>query len=214
MNVDESQIVFPERLADVFRLLRSGRHLCVDDGKNFRDLELHEQQYTNLFRSLGYDLVRHGQGFYYFGGSNSLSTKGLRAITLFMMILFQHLEDNKFSDPDRAWERTLTHRIFEINKLPHFETAQRRALMFSLGIDPENLRERVLRLMSRLGMLSLRGGNQFQFRAPIYRFVELCMEFSVEEVVTNDPIANESTDTEESEGYDAGQWEDVEDSEA
>ena len=125
----------PKQLAQVFRLLRQGKHVCRDDGAVFRDLERHEGRYRVVFQALGYQLIRHDRGFYYFQGDNTLPTVRLQAVTLFVLILFQELEEKKFQEPDRAWEKLLTSRIFHVDELPHFATARRRDLMQSVGVS-------------------------------------------------------------------------------
>lgn len=221
MNETGNNTEYPTQLASVFRLLRSGRHLCVEDKADFRDLQTHFDQYESIFLALGYNLERHHQNFFYFGGGSTLATKGLQSITLFMLILFQHLDDNKFSDPDRAWQQTLTNRLFTIDELPHFDTVQRRSLMFSLDITQDNLRDKVLRNLNRLGFINLIGSKQFQFRAPVYRFVELCLDYanldgleSVEEAKENDselPNVKEKVATNPEDSLsDEEMWEDVE----
>ena len=171
----------PGRLAEVFRSLRSGRHICRDDVSEYRDLDRNEEQYRAIFAGLGYELVHHGQGFYYFKGGNQLSTQRLQAITLFTMILFQDLDDKKFQESDRAWERKLVTRTFTVNELPHFKTPQRRGMLFTVGVDQGNLHEKVLRPMARYGILQILGTDAFQFRSPVYRFVELCMKIAGED---------------------------------
>lgn len=168
----------PARLAEVFRSLRSGKHISRDDVADYRDLDRNEELYRALFAGLGYELVHHGQGFYYFKGSNQLSTQRMQAIAIFVLILFQDLEDKKFQDADRAWERKLLLRAFAINELPHFQTAQRRSMLLTVGVTPETLHEKVLRPMARYGMLEMTGPEHFQFRSPIYRFVDVCMKFA------------------------------------
>ncbi len=165
----------------MFRSLRSGRHICRDDVADYRDLERNEELYQWLFRGLGYELVHHGQGFYYFKGDNSLSTQRLQGITLFMLILLQDLEDKKFRDADRAWERRLLTRSFQVNDLPHFQTAQRRSLLYAVGVTPDTLHEKVFRPMSRYGILEMTDPDGFRFRPPVYRFVDLCMQFAEED---------------------------------
>ncbi len=171
----------PERLAEVFRSLRTGRHICRDDVADYRDLDRNEERYRALFQGLGYELVHHGQGFYYFKGGNYLSTQRLQAITLFMLILFQDLEDKKFQEADRAWERKLLTRVFSVNELPHFQTSQRRSMLFTVGVTSDTLHDKVLRPMVRYGMLEMTASDRFQFRSPVYRFVDLCMRFADEE---------------------------------
>lgn len=181
----------------------------------FRDLDRNEEQYRALFQGLGYELVHHGQGFYYFRGGNSLTTQRLRAVTLFTLILFQDLEDKKFQEANRAWERMLLTRVFGINELPHFETPQRRSLMFHVGVTPETLHEKVLRPMARLGMLEMIGSEQFQFRSPIYRFVDLCMQFANEDWEPVQPATAGENETSKSPIMDGASatWMDDEDEE-
>lgn len=162
----------------MFRSLRSGKHISRDDVADYPDLDRNEEMYRALFAGLGYELVHHGQGFYYFKGSNQLSTQRMQAIALFVLILFQDLEDKKFQDADRAWERKLLLRAFAINELPHFQTAQRRSMLLTVGVTPETLQEKVLRPMARYGMLEMTGPEHFQFHSPIYRFVDVCMKFA------------------------------------
>lgn len=148
---------------------------------DYRDLERNEDLYRALLGGLGYELVHHGQGFYYLKGGNYLSTQRLQAITLFVLILFQDLEDKKFQNADRSWERLLLTRTFDVNELPHFQTPQRRSMLFTLGVTAETLAERVLRPMARFGMLEMVGVNNIQFRSPVYRFIDLCMKIADED---------------------------------
>jgi chromosome condensin MukBEF MukE localization factor len=174
----------PERLATVFRLLRKGRHICRDDGADYRDLAHNEEPYRVLFQGLGYTLVHHGQGFFFFEGTQNLTSQRLQSITLFMLILFQDLEDRKFQGADRAWERSLLSKVFNLDDLPHFHTSQRRSMMLSLNITKDALHEKVLQPMSRMGMLDLIGTNHFHFRSPVYRFIDLCIRFADDETGT------------------------------
>ena len=171
-------VSLPARLAVVFRSLRNGKHICRDDIAEYRDLERNEELYRALFLGLGYELVHHGQGFYYFKGDNNLSSQRLQAISLFVLILFQDLEDKKFQESDGAWERRLLTRSFATNELPHFQTPQRRNLMFAVGVTADTLHERILRPLVRYGLSEMVGTEQFRFRSPIYRFVDVCMQFA------------------------------------
>jgi hypothetical protein len=111
-----------------------------------------------------------------------------------MLILFRDLEDKKFQEADRAWERKLLSRIFTVSELPHFQTSQRRSMLFTVGVTEETLHEKVLRPMARYGMLEMAGSDQFQFRSPIYRFVDLCLRFADEDwesMSTDDEGAND-----------------------
>lgn len=169
---------FPARASSVFRALRMGRHLCRDDGEDFFDLQRHEDRYAALFAALGYKLVHHGQGFFYFTSDSPLQSQRMRSVTLFLLILFQDLEDKKFSQPDRSWERSLLERRFVVNELPHFATAQRRTMMDAVGVTRANVEARLLRSLNHLGMTEPAGAGSFRFRPPVYRFVDLFIRYA------------------------------------
>ncbi|MGA2254052.1 MAG: hypothetical protein ABSG53_05265 [Thermoguttaceae bacterium] len=168
----------PKRLAEVFRLLRTGRHICVEDGAAYRDLENDEERYQLVLEGLGYELVHHAHGFYYLKGGPSLTSRRLQAITFFLLVLFQDLEEHKLQDNPRGWVQTLTNRVFDIEKLPHFGTTQLRELMTRLGVAKDTLRTQVLGPLKSLGMISMRDEGRFRFRPPIYRFVDLTLEYA------------------------------------
>ena len=171
----------PDQLAEVFRALRLGKHLCRDDGVLFRDLEQNHDTYRLLLGRLGYELVRHGMGFYYLQGSSVLSSQRLEGVTLFVLLLFQDLEDRKFENRERLWEKTILSRVFVVNELPHFATAEKRKMMNAVGLTPDTLTKKVLRVLASQGMLELMPQGQFRFRAPIYRFVDLCLQYASDE---------------------------------
>jgi chromosome condensin MukBEF MukE localization factor len=168
----------PHKLSDVFRLLRKGRHICVEDGPNYRIVEQEEDRYRTVLDALGYELIHHAQGFYYIKGGKTFSSRGLQSITIFVFLLFQHLEDNKQGEPDHTWVRSLTTKRFLIDELPHFGTQQHRAMMASLELTRATLHQRVLRVLDQLGMLEFIDDRSFRFRSPIYRFVDLCMAYA------------------------------------
>lgn len=170
----------PARLARVFRLLRSGRHLSRDDGADFLDLDRHHAQYAHILSGLGYELQHHSQGFYYVEGKGSVRSNRLRGALLFLFILFQDLDEKKFQTDDRSWERSVLRRTFRIAEMPHFQTAQRRAMMSAVGVDEEHL-IRVLQLLERLGVVRMLPEKQFEFLAPVYRFIDLCIHYAEDE---------------------------------
>lgn len=168
----------PKRLAEVFRLLRTGRHICVEDGAVYRDLDNDEERYQVVLAGLGFELVHHAQGFYYLKGGPSLTSRRLQAVTFFVLVLFQDLEEHKLQDNPRGWVQTLTNRVFDIESLPHFGTTQLRELMARLGVAKDTLRTQVLGPLKSLGMISMRDDGHFRFCPPIYRFVDLTLEYA------------------------------------
>lgn len=170
----------PPRLSSVFRSLRSGRHLSREDGADFLDLDRNRVQYTHVLAGLGYDLRHHAQGFYYLEGAGAVRSERMRASLLFLLILFQDLEERKFQSDDRSWERTLLRRTFRVADLPHFHTAQRRAMMSAVGVDEAGL-TRVLQFLERLGVVRMLPEGQFGFLAPVHRFIDLCIRYAEDE---------------------------------
>jgi len=171
----------PDQLADVFRALRLGKHLCRDDGTLYRDLEQNEAAYHLILERLGYELIRHGMGFYYLQGGSVQSSQRLESLTIFVLLLFQDLEDRKLENRERMWEKTLLLRVLSIAELPHFATAEKRKMMSAVGVTPDTLQRKVLRTLASLGMVELMPQGQFRFRAPIYRFVDLCLRYASDE---------------------------------
>lgn len=177
MNDDGFTATLPTRLASVFRLLRSGRHLSREDNADFLDLDRNHEQYSHLLSGLGYELRHHPQGFYYLEGSGAVRAKGMRAALVFLLILFQDLDEKKFQSEERVWERTLLRRSFRIAELPHFHTAQRRAMMSAVAVDEVGL-TRVLQFLERLGVVQMLPEGQFAFFAPVHRFIDLCVRYA------------------------------------
>jgi hypothetical protein len=50
--------------------------------------------------------------------------------------------------------------------------------MQSQGITPENFNRQPLGFMSQLGIIEIHNNSSFHFLPPIYRFVDLFLEFS------------------------------------
>lgn len=177
MTDDGFTATLPPRLASVFRLLRSGRHLSREDNADFLDLDRNHEQYSHLLSGLGCELRHHPQGFYYLEGSGAVRAERMRAALVFLLILFQDLDEKKFQSEDRAWERTLLRRSFRIAELPHFHTAQRRAMMSAVAVDEAGL-TRVLQFLERLGVVQMLPEGQFAFLAPVHRFIDLCVRYA------------------------------------
>lgn len=167
----------PERLETVFRAMRNGKHMSRNDGPDFLDLERRSELYEHLFRGLGYTLKRHNQGFYYLDGTGPVRSDRMRAALVFLLILFQDLEERKFERQDRAWERSLLRMTFKIAELPHFQTAQRRSLLAAIDVDESKIPQ-VLGSLKQLGVVAVLPEGEFTLLAPVYRFIDLCMRYA------------------------------------
>ena len=177
----------PPKLAEAFRLLRRGKHICRDDVQVYRDLKENKDRYLSIFQALGYELEHHPQDFFYLTGESVLKTKALQAAALFVLILFQDLEEKKFQTEMRQWQKTLTTRIFRLADMPHFATTERRRMMTTIGVDQNGMKD-VLRTLKQIGMLEWIESDKFQFRSPVYRFVDLCMQMAEREGATIDKL--------------------------
>jgi|GEM_PF-683034 len=167
----------PERLASVFRALRNGRHISRNDGLDFLDLERHTALYEHLLFGLGYTLRSHNQGFFYLEGTGALRSDRMRKALLFLLILFQDLEEGKLKREDRAWEKSLLRTTFKLSELPHFQTPQRRSLMAQVDVDESKVSD-LLGSLKQLGVVRLLSDEQFGFLPPVYRFIDLCMRYA------------------------------------
>lgn len=167
----------PERLGTVFRAMRGGRHISRGDGQDYLDLERRTALYEHLFRGLGYVLKHHNQGFFYLEGVGAVRSDRMRAALLFLLILFQDLEERKFQRQDRAWDKSLLRATFKVADLPHFQTAQRRSLMTAIELDETKIPQ-VLTSLERLGVIRQLPDAQFAFLPPVYRFIDLCMKYA------------------------------------
>jgi len=188
-SADKSLQPLPPRLASVFRLLRSGRHLSREDGPDFLDLERNFDIYAHILDGLDYSLRRHGQGFYYIEGAVGVRSDRMRSSLLFLLVLFQDLDEKKFERQDRAWERSLLRTTFKIADLPHFQTSHRRAMMNAVGVEEAGLL-RLLQFLERLGVVRLLPDAQFSFLPPVHRFIELSVGFSEYQNWTQSATAN------------------------
>lgn len=184
MTIENQAIPMPPKLAEAFRLLRRGRHICRDDARLFQDLKASKNDYQTIFAALGYELVHHPQDFFYLSGERWLKTKALQAAALFVFILFQDLEEKKFLSDTRQWQKTLTSRFFRLADMPHFATNERRRMMTTIGVAQEDLKD-VIRTLKQLGMVDWIDKDQFQFRTPIYRFVDLCLHLANDDDLLN-----------------------------
>lgn len=156
------------RLARIFRLLRDGRHLCIDDGELFTALEQHTEAFSELFRALGYRLGSHRKGIYYFVGDNPL-TDTARRFSVFTFILIEHL-----GDAGDGIEEALFTEVYRLEELPHLQSDRYRETLAELGVVGDDDLRSLLKSMERYGFVELLE-DRVRFRRPLYRLVDLCV---------------------------------------
>jgi len=163
------------RLKEVFEALRRGRHLCAEDGDLYWALRDHQAAFRDLFAHLGFRLEVHPREFFYFAGEGSLSEAAAR-MALFVFILIEAL-----ADQGAAVEESLMTRSFSLPELPHTAGERYRAYLVEAGVEGEEGLEGIVRNLERFGFVRRAGREQFRFRAPAYRFFDLCHQVLADE---------------------------------
>lgn len=157
-------------LSEIFDSLRRGRHLCAEDGRLYLSLRENLDAYHELFKHLGFRLEVHPRDFFYFRGKDSLSPQASR-MALFVLILIESLADHGKPIVD-----TLMTQTFSIHDLPHRKAARFRAYLKESGVVDEDGLRGIVRQLDRFGFCQRLTDNTFRFRAPAYRFFDLCIE--------------------------------------
>lgn len=176
MNPDAglNEILELPQLESIFEALRRGKHLSPRDGELFHALRQHEPLYRRLFDRLGFDLVRHPRDFFYFHDRTNFTDLAAR-IGIFMFILVEHL-----ADQGELVEETVMTRRFDYRELPHLQGERYPMYMREAGATTAEDLAAVVRTMERFGFARRLDAETFCFEAPIYRFLDLCMELAVQ----------------------------------
>lgn len=157
-------------LEEIFNELRRGRHLCAADGKLYWALRDNLEAFQDLFGRLGFHLQAHQRDFFYFRGQDSLSKQASR-MAVFVFILIEFLSDQGEQVVD-----TLMTRTFSVIDLPHFKSARYRAYLKEAEVSEEEDLQGLFRQLERYGFIQRNNDNSFNFRAPAYRFFDVCIE--------------------------------------
>ena len=159
-------------LAEIFEALRRGRHLDIDDGVLYGSLKAKEDAYTAMFAQLGFELRHHARDFFHFLDRANFTDLSAR-MAVFMLVLIEHLADR--GDPIAE---TLMTRRFRYEELPHLVGDRSRQLMAEAGTTTPDDLEQIVSRMERYGFTRREDGESFVFRAPAYRFLDLCLEMA------------------------------------
>ncbi len=152
-------------LAPLFNELRKGRHICSEDGKLFAALCQHYELFEKLFDSLGFKLIRHPRDFFYFESEFSFKEMPTK-IAVFMFILIENL-----AKQSRTIEEALLSGWIAIEDLPHETTTRYKRYMDDAGATVD----KCISTLSRLGFVEYQGGSKIRFKAPVCRFIDLCL---------------------------------------
>lgn len=174
-------------LKDAFNLLRAGKHLSADDGPVFLALRADYEAYRTLFGALGFDLVQHDRGFYYFQSAEELGKEAAQLVVFFFVLV------EAWGDAGRDLEAT----AFEpgghgLDDLPHFSRESWRACMTEAGVPDAAELGNLVKKLERYGFTERVGEDRFRFRTPAWRFFDLCLDVWEEsEAASSDPEASE-----------------------
>ncbi len=172
MNLDLKQLPHAKQL---FKQLNSGTHLNRDhDHQLFVALEKHSEQYSELFKALGFELVINTRGYAYFKTkkANINTHKLTRQLALFMLLLFEYQADagvdlSRF-DQWRIDNELMTLLWQKNNKLLEDEEIN--------NIDEL---KGVLKSAERVGFI-VREDNHYRLLAAVYRYLDLFEELELQ----------------------------------
>ena len=164
----------------IYTRLREGAHLSADSPTQFalfRELEQHRDSYTHLFALLGYELVYHPNGFFYFVYPDSVTSQSLtmsRKVALLIYTLIDYLQDNNFDPLATITGEAIARRTFEDTRDHYPDLYQQADLASTEAING------LLEWMNRRGFCQFTGDDQVRFLKPVSRFLE-----AVEQVTEN-----------------------------
>ncbi len=185
MNIDD--LVEKPYLREAFNLLRAGRHLSADDGPVFLALRTDFDEFRTLFAALGFDLVGHDRGFYYFQSGEDLGKEAAQLVVFFFVLV------EAWGDAGHDLEAT----AFDpgghvIDDLPHFTRESWRACMGEAGVPDATELTNLVKKLERYGFTERVGDDRFRFRTPAWRFFDLCLEVWQETEAGTEDIAEEA----------------------
>jgi chromosome condensin MukBEF MukE localization factor len=170
---DSTELPYLKRIFDD---LRRGKHLAEGDGPHVHALREDTEAYARLFDALGFTLVQHPRGFFFFAADPSSNVTDMAGrLAVFIFILVESL-----ADQGKQVEETLMTHTFNVTALPHLSTDRFVTYMRDVGVTSLDELRQVLKNMRRLGFAELVGDDLFRFRTPAYRFLDLCSELAAE----------------------------------
>ncbi|MCB9609608.1 MAG: hypothetical protein H6716_23655 [Polyangiaceae bacterium] len=184
MNVEE--LLVKPHLQEMFNHLRGGRHLSIHDGPVYLAVRADYGQYRMLFGALGFDLVEHDRGFYYFQSGEDLGKEATQLVVFFFVLVEawgdagHDLEAVAFDPGGHA-----------VAELPHFSRESWRACMSEAGVPNEAELANVVKKLDRYGFAERLSDDRFRFLSPAWRFFDVCREVWTETESSADVTAAE-----------------------
>jgi hypothetical protein len=162
-------------LPELFDKLRSGRHLSADDGALYLALRTDFAEYRALFEAIGFDLVEHERGFYYFRSTDDLGKEATQLAVFFFVLV------EAWGDAGKDLEATAFDPAgHALSALPHMSRDSWRRCLAEAGIANDDEIAKVVQRMERLGFTERLADDRFRFRTPVWRFFDLCRDVLAE----------------------------------
>ena len=173
MNLDLKQLPHAKQL---FKQLNSGTHLNRHhDHQLFSVLEKHSEQYSELFKALGFELVINTRGYAYFKTEKTLNTnthKLTRQLALFMLLLFEYQADAGV-DLSRFDQWRID------NELITVLWQKNHSLLEAEEISNIDELKGVLKSAERVGFVAYENNN-YHLLAAVYRYLDLFEELELQ----------------------------------
>lgn len=184
MNVDLDAL---HHIGELFDKLRSGRHLCADDGPLYLALRTEFEAYHAIFAALGFELVQHERGFCYFRSDAELG-KEATLLAVFFFVLVEAWGDAGLDIEATAFDAA----GLRVADLPHLSRESWRRCMAEAGATTAEDLAEVVRRLDRHGFAERTDGDRFRFRAPAWRFFDLCRDVWQESEASADVVEGEA----------------------
>ena len=170
-----------KHLRDVFQTLSKGYHLSNEDFGLYHELQDHEAVYEELFAALGYTLHVDRRGFCYMTpeDENLVMNVTTRKMALLLFLVVEYLADSG-RDPLTA----ITRGSLDLPELTEGLVAKAPEMLKEAGMGTVDAVAKVFATtFTRFGFAAV-NGNIIRFRPPVHRFLDVCIEFGVDDQPT------------------------------
>jgi hypothetical protein len=158
-------------ITEIFDKLSRGYHISNADFSLYPELSKYEKCYSEVFEKIGYQLVAHERGFYYFGTDNDKIKVKCGTMAVFIFFLIDFLQ-NQGKDPYSE----IMEAEFRENQLILDLSNSYKDKMKDMGLnDSEDEFKKAIKQLSIYGFASKKDFT-FRFLPPIARFLDSCIE--------------------------------------
>ncbi|GAA3911790.1 condensin complex protein MksE [Litoribacillus peritrichatus] len=171
INIDLSKM---RSMTPIYQKLMSGFHITEANLTLWQELDQFNVEYEQLFKGLGYTLIKDARGYFYFSSPDTTvtMTKTSRRIALLVYTLIEHWADKGY-DPigalfDQPLNKDVCRQLYDKN-INVFEQID-----INSAADIQN---EILKRMARLGFAKEQG-KEHRLLPSCYRYIDAVMELS------------------------------------